>query len=122
MHAVENTSPPNHKELMNFVFANRSEETAIYPLTVREIAEDQTKDKTLEKLTLLKKYKPQLIFKIFKFSVKMANLSSQGNYKASSRMVSPILATPRYNTPRIDSLCCDVLERLITFCLHLVKK
>ncbi len=37
MHTVESTSPPNHKELMNFVFANRSEETAIYPLTVREI-------------------------------------------------------------------------------------
>ncbi len=45
---------------MNFVFVNHSKETAIYPLTVREIAEAQTKDKMLEKLTLLKKYKPQL--------------------------------------------------------------
>ena len=46
---------------MNFVFANRGEETAIYPLTVREIAEAQTKDKMLDKLTLLEKYKPQLV-------------------------------------------------------------
>jgi len=61
MHAVEETSPTNHKEIMNFVFTNRSEETAIYPLTVREIAEAQTKEKMLERLTLLEKYKTQLI-------------------------------------------------------------
>ena len=61
MHAVEDTSPPNHKELMNVVIANHSKEAAIYPLTVREITEAQTKDKTLEKLTLLERYKPQLI-------------------------------------------------------------
>ncbi len=58
MHAVDNTSPPNHKDLMNFVFANRSEEIAIYPLTVREIEQAQPKDKTLDKLTSLEKYKP----------------------------------------------------------------
>ena len=46
---------------MNFVFANHREETAIYPLIVRDITEAQTKDKTLEKLTLFEKYKPQLI-------------------------------------------------------------
>ena len=61
MHAVEETSPTNHKDLMNFVFANRSKQTAIYPLTVREIAEAQTKDKMLDKLTSLEKYKPQLV-------------------------------------------------------------
>ena len=61
MHTVENTSPPNHKELINFVFVNHSKETAIYPLTVQEIAEAQTNDKMLEKLTFLKKYKPQLV-------------------------------------------------------------
>ncbi len=54
------TPPPNHKELTNFVFASRSEETAIYPLTVQEITQSQTKDDTFEKLTLLEKYKPQL--------------------------------------------------------------
>ncbi len=31
------------------------------PLTVQEIAEAQTKDKTLDKLTSLEKYKPQLV-------------------------------------------------------------
>ncbi len=46
---------------MNFVFANRSKETAIYPLTVWEIAEAQTKDTTLNRLMLIEKYKPQLI-------------------------------------------------------------
>ncbi len=48
MHAVEETSPTNHKDLMSFVFANHSKETAIYPLTVREIAEVQNKDEMLE--------------------------------------------------------------------------
>ncbi len=57
MHSVEDLSPPNHKDLMNFVFANCSEETAIYPLTVWEIAEAQPKDKTLDKLTSLEKSK-----------------------------------------------------------------
>ena len=33
----------------------------IYPLTVREIADAQTMDKFLDKLTLLEKYKPQLV-------------------------------------------------------------
>ena len=61
MHAVEETSSPNHKEFMNFVFANCSKETAIYPLTVWEIAETQTKDKSLNKHRLLKKYKTQLV-------------------------------------------------------------
>ena len=32
---------------MSQVFANRSEEDEIYPLTVKEIAEEQCKDKTL---------------------------------------------------------------------------
>ncbi len=43
------------------MFVNHSAETAIYPLTVREISEAQTKDKLLKKHTLFKKYKPQLI-------------------------------------------------------------
>ena len=60
MHTVDNKSPPNHKDLMNIVFAKRSKETAIYPLTVRKISEAQTKDKMLDELTSLEKYKPQL--------------------------------------------------------------
>ena len=34
---------------LNHVFANRSDEEEIYPLTVSEIAEEQTKDKSLQK-------------------------------------------------------------------------
>ena len=61
MYAVEDTSPSSHKEIMNFVFANHSKETAIYPFTFSEITEAETKEKTLEKFTLLEKYKPQLL-------------------------------------------------------------
>eukprot|EP00804_Cyclotella_cryptica_P006700 CCRYP_008641-RA/>CCRYP_008641-RA protein AED:0.32 eAED:0.30 QI:0/-1/0/1/-1/1/1/0/549 len=60
MQAEEDPSPVKHSDLMNFVFANRSEENAIYPLTVREIAAAQQTDKTLNKLSLLEAYKPQL--------------------------------------------------------------
>ncbi len=66
---------------MNFVFAYCSKVTAIYPLIVQEIAEAQTKDKMLDKLTLLEKYKPQLV-EDSKFCVRMANLSSQENCKS----------------------------------------
>eukprot|EP00804_Cyclotella_cryptica_P013229 CCRYP_007012-RA/>CCRYP_007012-RA protein AED:0.47 eAED:0.29 QI:0/-1/0/1/-1/1/1/0/158 len=62
MQAEEDPSPVKHSEVMNFVFANRSEENAIYPLTVREIAAAQHTDKTLDKLlSLLEAYKPQLV-------------------------------------------------------------
>eukprot|EP00804_Cyclotella_cryptica_P029200 CCRYP_005341-RC/>CCRYP_005341-RC protein AED:0.41 eAED:0.42 QI:0/0/0/1/0/0/3/0/475 len=61
MQAEEDPSPVQHSDLMNFVFANRSEQNAIYPLTVREIAAAQHTDKTLDKLSLLEAYKPQLV-------------------------------------------------------------
>eukprot|EP00804_Cyclotella_cryptica_P006434 CCRYP_018063-RA/>CCRYP_018063-RA protein AED:0.26 eAED:0.28 QI:0/0/0/1/1/1/2/0/354 len=37
MQSEEDPSPAQHSDLMNFVFANRSEENAIYPLTVRRL-------------------------------------------------------------------------------------
>ena len=46
--SVPNTSA--HQDQMNLVFATRSEEDAIYPLTVREIAQAQKLDASLEKL------------------------------------------------------------------------
>eukprot|EP00804_Cyclotella_cryptica_P026448 CCRYP_008104-RB/>CCRYP_008104-RB protein AED:0.55 eAED:0.76 QI:0/0/0/1/0/0/4/0/181 len=61
MQSEEDPSPDKHSDLMNFAFANRSEENAIYPLTVREIAAAQHTDKTLDKLSRLEKYKPQLV-------------------------------------------------------------
>ena len=35
---------------LNHVFANHSDKEEIYPLTVSEIAEEQTKDKSLQQL------------------------------------------------------------------------
>eukprot|EP00804_Cyclotella_cryptica_P026664 CCRYP_019080-RA/>CCRYP_019080-RA protein AED:0.46 eAED:0.81 QI:0/-1/0/1/-1/1/1/0/81 len=61
MQSEEDPSPAQHSDFMNFVFDNRSEENAIYPLTVREIAAAQQTDKTLDKLSLLEAYKPQLV-------------------------------------------------------------
>jgi len=48
-------------ESMNHVFANRSEDDEIYPLTVKEIAEEQHKDKSLRALQDEEKYKVLLI-------------------------------------------------------------
>ena len=45
----------------NHVFANRSEEDEIYPLTVKDIAEEQRKDKTLRAINEDDKYKVLLI-------------------------------------------------------------
>ena len=43
-----NCHPTNHTTTMNCVFANRSEEEEIYPLTVRDIAQAQHVDKDLK--------------------------------------------------------------------------
>ena len=34
---------------MNYVFANRSDKEEIFPLTISEVAEEQLKDKALQK-------------------------------------------------------------------------
>ena len=46
---------------MNMVFANRSKEDVIYPLTVKEIALVQERDLALKKLTKMEKYSTLLI-------------------------------------------------------------
>ncbi len=46
---------------MNQVFANRSEEEEIYPLTVKEIAEAQKLDKHFKATVLKEKYGNTLI-------------------------------------------------------------
>ena len=46
---------------MNSVFANRSEEEEIYPLTVKEIAETQHKDKAIKQLKTSKKYEMMIV-------------------------------------------------------------
>ena len=45
-HAYDN-SIATHEESMTHVFANYSDEEDIYPLTVKEIAEAQSKDKAI---------------------------------------------------------------------------
>ncbi len=66
---------------MSILFVNHSEETAIYPRTIREVAEAQTKDKTLDKLTLLENTNLSLL-KRFRFFAKMTSLSSHENYNS----------------------------------------
>ena len=67
MHAVEETSPTNRKDLMNFVFANHSKETAISPLTVREIAKLKLTIKGLKNSHCSRNTNHSLL-KTFKFS------------------------------------------------------
>jgi hypothetical protein len=46
---------------MNHVFANHSEDDEIFPITVKEIAEEQKRDKTLKALVKRDKYETLLI-------------------------------------------------------------
>jgi hypothetical protein len=63
METTEETgaSLAQHEESMNFVFANRSEDDSIYPLTTREIAESQSKDEQLLNLASQDGYSTQLV-------------------------------------------------------------
>ena len=58
---TQNNSVKQHLESMNHVFANRSEDDEIYPLTVKEIAEEQRKDKSLRALQDEENYEVLLI-------------------------------------------------------------
>ena len=51
----------NSKESMNLVFANQNEEDAIYPLTAREIAEQQQQDNNLKTQAEKEGYSTQLV-------------------------------------------------------------
>ncbi len=50
-----------YSETMNFVFANCSEDNAIYPLTTREIAESQSNDAQIARLTTEDGYTTELV-------------------------------------------------------------
>eukprot|EP00804_Cyclotella_cryptica_P018686 CCRYP_007177-RA/>CCRYP_007177-RA protein AED:0.39 eAED:0.76 QI:0/0/0/1/0/0/2/0/200 len=90
MQAEEDPSPAQHSDLMNFVFANCSEENVIYLLTVQEIAAAQHTDKTLDKLSLLEAYKPQLVENV-QVLCKDGKLSSHRN--SSSEQYSGTITT-----------------------------
>ena len=57
-HDDSDNAPENS---MNSVFANRSEEEEIYPLTVKEIAETQRKDKATKQLKTSRKYEMLIV-------------------------------------------------------------
>ena len=72
---VDKSPSTTHEEKMNFVFANSSEDDAIYPLMVPEIADAQKGDKTLENL----KEQANILLNwstVSKFFARMANLNS----------------------------------------------
>ena len=54
-------SPANSKDSMNLVFANQSEEDAIYSLTTREIAEAPQQDSDLKTQAEKEGYSTQLV-------------------------------------------------------------
>ena len=54
-------STTKQDESINIMFANCSEEDEIYPLTVKEIAEEQKSDTSLKKRILSEKYKQLLV-------------------------------------------------------------
>ncbi|MFM8588489.1 MAG: RNase H-like domain-containing protein [Bacteroidota bacterium] len=60
-HGTQNNSTEQHLESMSHVFANRSEDEEIFPLTVKEIAEQQHKDKNIHALYKDDKYEMCLI-------------------------------------------------------------
>jgi hypothetical protein len=49
-------STKQHVQSMNHVFANHSEDDEIFPITVKEIAEEQQQDKKLKALVKRDKY------------------------------------------------------------------
>ena len=61
IHAPTEESTNSHQHQINMVFANRSEEDVIYPLTVKRIAQAQEEDSVLKKLSKTDKYSTQLV-------------------------------------------------------------
>jgi hypothetical protein len=61
MHAPTEESTQTHQHKINRVFANRSKEVVIYPLTVKKIAHAQEDDAILKKLSKTDKYSTQLV-------------------------------------------------------------
>ena len=61
MHAPTEESAITHQHQINMVFANRSEEDVIYPLTVKEIAMAQENDSVLKKVCKTDNYSTELV-------------------------------------------------------------
>ena len=90
-------STNNHQEEINLVFANCNKEDAIYPLTVREIAQSQKNNDSLKKLNKHDKCSPQ------------HNSSKiQTSYANRGKLSSPLL----FNTTQSvgTTTTCSVLD------------
>ena len=57
---AQSNSTKHHIESMNYVFANRSDDEEIYPLTVKEIRAEQQKDKEIRSFKNDKNYETKL--------------------------------------------------------------
>ena len=58
---TQSYSTKQHLESMNNVFANRSDDEKVYPLSIKQTAEEQHKDKSLKALLRDKNYEMLLI-------------------------------------------------------------
>ena len=87
---------------MNFVFVNHSEENAVYPLTIWEIAEFQSADVTMGQLKNQPGYAVQMVENYQNPVQRCQACHSQGYTRQSNCMVSSLHATPRIIMP---SLC-----------------
>ena len=83
---------------LNQVFANHSDEEDIYPLTVREIAEKQIKDKDLQQQKVITKFEETLIENTYVLC-REGNMIIPKSLQHRVGMVSPLSTAPRTYPP-----------------------
>ena len=121
-HDEQDQSPTAHKENMNFVFANCSNEDAIYPFTVKEIATSQSNDKKVREINQAWEIQ---ISTSWKHSGSMQGWQACHPTRTSVScgwVVSPLPATPRAHSSGRDSSFYDVLEWHVPFGPFLCQK
>ena len=103
---------------LNHVFSNRSDKEKIYPLTVSEIAEEQTKDTGLQQKRRTSKFEETLIENtdVLCENGKMIVPKTLNPSKTCSSLVSPLLTTPRPLPLGRNFEGCNVLEKSTKRC------
>ena len=101
---------------MNHVFANRSKEDEIFPLTMKEIVEAQKADPILKHLfksnaVLSKGLELQLVENESCICHEGRLVISKPLQTAYDDMVSPLSSAPRAYPSQRDNESCDILER-----------
>ena len=71
---THNNSTDKHNYSMNNVFANRSEEEEIYPLTVKEIVKAQRLDRHIKATAIKEKYEKRTLIKNISVFCKIGKL------------------------------------------------